>query len=91
MFYIADKTTTRNIAKEIRYTWTSQDLQEYMTDKFEWKNTTTNLIDCYLCGSTLQSYEYYQHQFCVKLIHERLPVLGEIFIASLDKMCPSML
>ena len=88
MLYIAGKPITRNIAKELRYAWTSQDLREYMTDKFKWKKTTADLIDWYSHGSTLQSYDYYQHLFCVKLIHERLPVLGEKFTASPDKTCP---
>eukprot|EP00978_Attheya_sp_CCMP212_P027776 scaffold93923_cov54-Attheya_sp.AAC.1 len=88
MLYIAGKPITRNIAKEIRYAWTSQDLREYMTDKFEWKQTTADLIDWYSHGSTLKSYEYYQHVFCVKLIHERLPVLGKKFTASANKICP---
>eukprot|EP00978_Attheya_sp_CCMP212_P007520 scaffold17425_cov59-Attheya_sp.AAC.1 len=42
----------------------------------------------YSHGSTLQSYDYYKHLFCVKLIHEQLPVLGEKFTASPDKRCP---
>eukprot|EP00978_Attheya_sp_CCMP212_P017704 scaffold47485_cov57-Attheya_sp.AAC.1 len=88
MLYIAGKPITRNIAKEIRYAWTSQDLREYMTDKFEWKQTTADLIDWYSHGSTLKSYEYYQHVFCVKLIHERLPVQGEKFTVSANKICP---
>ncbi len=88
MLYIGGKPITRNLAKEIRYAWTSQDIRAHMTDKFNWKKTTADLIDWYSHGSTLKSYEYYQHQFCVKLIHERLPVLGEKFTASPDKMCP---
>eukprot|EP00978_Attheya_sp_CCMP212_P036800 scaffold169524_cov56-Attheya_sp.AAC.1 len=75
MLYIRGQPITRNIAREIRFTWTSQDLRQYMTDKFNWKENTADLIDWYSHGSTLKSYAYYQHLFCVKLIHERLPVL----------------
>jgi hypothetical protein len=88
MLYIRGQPITRNIAREIRFAWTSQDLRQYMTDKFNWKPKTADLIDWYSHGSTLKSYAYYQHVFCVKLIHERLPVLGEKFTASPNKICP---
>eukprot|EP00978_Attheya_sp_CCMP212_P037101 scaffold172824_cov47-Attheya_sp.AAC.1 len=77
MLYIRGQPITRNIAREIRFAWTSQDLHQYMTDKFNWKENTADLIDWYSHGSTLKSYAYYQYLFCVKLIYERLPVLGK--------------
>eukprot|EP00978_Attheya_sp_CCMP212_P042698 scaffold264960_cov30-Attheya_sp.AAC.2 len=48
----------------------------------------SDLIDWYSHGSTLQSYDYYKHLFCAKLIYEQLLVLGEKFTASPDKRCP---
>jgi hypothetical protein len=59
-----------------------------MTEHFGWKITTADLIDWYSHGSTLRSLTYYQHVFSVKLIHERLPTLGEKFTASPTKFCP---
>ena len=88
MLYIKGKPITRNIAKEIRNAWTTQDLREYMTEHFGWNNTTADDIDWYSHGSTLTSLTYYQHVFCVKLIHERLPAQGEKFTASPNKICP---
>eukprot|EP00978_Attheya_sp_CCMP212_P012465 scaffold31102_cov31-Attheya_sp.AAC.2 len=60
----------------------------FMTAKFNWKPNTADVIDWYSHGSTLKSYAYYQHLFCVKLIHEQLPILGETVTASPDKVCP---
>jgi hypothetical protein len=88
MLYIEGKPITRNISKEIRNAWTTQDLREYMTEQFGWKKSTADDIDWYSHGSTLSSYEYYQHMFCVKLIHKRLPLLGEKFTASPTTSCP---
>jgi hypothetical protein len=88
MLYIDGQPITRNISKAIRNAWTTQDLREYMTQQFGWKKCTADNIDWYSHGSTLSSYEYYQHMFCVKLIHKRLPLLGEKFTASPIKTCP---
>jgi hypothetical protein len=88
MLYINGTPITRNLAKEIRNAWTTQDLREFMTEHFGWETTTGDTIDWYSHGSSLTSLTYYQHVFSVKLIHERLPVQGEIFSASPNKICP---
>jgi hypothetical protein len=88
MLYINNLPITRNLASEIRNAWSSQDLREFMTNNFGWKQGTADLIDWYSHGSTLQGYDYYKHKFCVKLIHGRLPVLGEKWTASENKQCP---
>jgi hypothetical protein len=88
MLYINGTPITQNLAKEIRNAWMTQDLREYMTEHFEWANTTSDTIDWYSYGSKLTSLPYYQHVFCVKLIHERLPVQGEKFTTSPNKICP---
>jgi hypothetical protein len=59
-----------------------------MIEHFGWNKTTADSIDWYSPGSTLTSLAYYQHVFCVKLIHERLPAQGEKFTASPNKICP---
>eukprot|EP00978_Attheya_sp_CCMP212_P028067 scaffold95788_cov59-Attheya_sp.AAC.3 len=45
VLYINGKPITRNIAKEIRNAWTTQDLRECMTEKFGWTQNTADLID----------------------------------------------
>jgi hypothetical protein len=59
-----------------------------MSEHFGWHTTTADSIDWYSHGSSLTSLNYYQHVFCVKLIHERLPAQGEKFTASPIKTCP---
>jgi hypothetical protein len=88
MLYINDLPITRNLAKEIQNAWSTQDLREFMMINFGWEKGTADLIDWYSHGSTLLGYDYYRHQFCVKLIHGRLPVLGEKWTASENKICP---
>eukprot|EP00978_Attheya_sp_CCMP212_P003381 scaffold6995_cov66-Attheya_sp.AAC.3 len=88
MLYINDLPITRNLAKETQNAWSTQDLREFMTINFGWEKGTSDLIDWYSHGSTLQGYDYYIHQFCVKLIHGRLPVLDEKWTASTNKTCP---
>eukprot|EP00978_Attheya_sp_CCMP212_P045886 scaffold364841_cov34-Attheya_sp.AAC.2 len=84
MLYINDLPITRNLENA----WSTQDLQEFMTINFGWEKGAADLINWYSHGSTLQGYDYYRHQFCVKLIHGRLPVLGEKWTASTNKTCP---
>eukprot|EP00957_Ditylum_brightwellii_P036520 2766280-Ditylum_brightwellii.AAC.1 len=43
--FINDKPITRNLQQELCNAWTTQDLQEHITEKFKWRKNTANLVD----------------------------------------------
>eukprot|EP00978_Attheya_sp_CCMP212_P012377 scaffold30796_cov58-Attheya_sp.AAC.1 len=89
MLYINNLPITRSTMNEVRYAWSTQRIRENMTKKFKWDPTAADGIDWrYSHRSTIMAREYYQQNFSMKLIHERLPVLGENFSASVNKVCP---
>jgi hypothetical protein len=88
MLYINNLPITRSTMNEVRYAWSTQRIRENMTKRFKWDQTAADSIDWYSHGSTIMAREYYQRNFSMKLIHERLPVLGEDFSASANKVCP---
>eukprot|EP00978_Attheya_sp_CCMP212_P028536 scaffold98748_cov59-Attheya_sp.AAC.1 len=88
MLFINGAPITRSHAKEIRNTWSTQRLRDNMTKQFKWANDTADNIDWYSHGSTLQAYDFYQLNFSIKFIHERLPLNGVKFHQSTTDQCP---
>eukprot|EP00957_Ditylum_brightwellii_P058292 4419520-Ditylum_brightwellii.AAC.1 len=85
---IKNKTITRVFNREIQQALTAIDIRAYMEDRNGWNKTITNKTDWEIHGSNLLKLTYYQHKFVVKLIHERLPCLGEKFTISTVQLCP---
>eukprot|EP00978_Attheya_sp_CCMP212_P032186 scaffold124289_cov63-Attheya_sp.AAC.4 len=88
MLYINNLPITRSTVNEVRYAWSTQRIRANMTKRFKWDPTTADSIDWYSHGSAIMAREYYQVNFIMKLIHERLPVLREELSASTNKVCP---
>eukprot|EP00957_Ditylum_brightwellii_P064769 4914926-Ditylum_brightwellii.AAC.1 len=49
--YINERPITRNTRSVINAAWTTQDLKEHLTQKFQWSTSTADYVDWYTCGS----------------------------------------
>ena len=87
-FTISNHLITRRIDRAIHEAYTQPMIRKNMQTRFGWKNTVVKTIDWQIHGSNLVRLGFYKHRFIVKLIHERLPVLGESFNPSPSKVCP---
>ena len=88
MLFINGAPITRSHATEIRNAWTTQRLRDNMTRRFSWTSGTADNIDWYSHGSTLKAHEFYNLNFSIKFIHERLPLNGVKFHQSTTDQCP---
>jgi hypothetical protein len=79
---------SRSHTKEIRNVWSTQRLRDNMTKQFKWPNDAADNIDWYSHGSMLHPYDFYQLNFRIKFIHERLPLNGVKFHLSTTNQCP---
>ena len=59
-----------------------------MKKRFRWTTTTASDIDWTTYGANLQQLSFSTHKFVVKMIHERLPVLGATYNPSPNVNCP---
>jgi hypothetical protein len=87
MLFINGAPITRRHANKICNAWTTQRLRDNMTRRFSWTPGTADKIDWYLHGSTLKAYDFYNLNFSIKFIHERLPLNGIKFHQSTTDQC----
>ena len=87
VLYINNTCVHKHHNHAIHRAWCTSDLRQYITKKFNWTNTTSDLIDWYSFGSAIRTMHRI-HPWIVKFTHEWLPLKSAPWISTQTTQCP---
>ena len=85
--YINNRPVSKHIDTAIHRAWCTSDLRTYLTAKFNWHTTTSDMIDWYSFGRAILTLPTI-HSWIVKFIHDWLPLKASPRMPTPTTHCP---
>eukprot|EP00957_Ditylum_brightwellii_P188488 14349779-Ditylum_brightwellii.AAC.1 len=86
--YINGMPIVKDYCNKIMEAWSTQDLSEYLTEKFGWKSNTSDLVEWKLSSNLHSNKKFSEKRFITRYAHKILHFLALKSTVISTKICP---